>query len=165
MAWSPGCIAEDLSGTRAAVDVAEFEKTTVYATSCLDQEQEWLCVPFTSGQHRPSEHAWQEQNEKLGRGLAMPDMSDKVRGDTSAMEHAVACKQSARESCRRSAQKKCVWPPCCPAQRRVADTSWTIVLTPAPTLDPAPAPTPALVPAPMPAPPLASKAELDGRDD
>ena len=32
---------------RAAVDVAEFGKKaqgTVYATECLDQEQEWLCT-------------------------------------------------------------------------------------------------------------------------
>ena len=35
-------------------------------------------VPFASGLRRPSEHSWQGQNEKLGRGLAMPDMSNRV---------------------------------------------------------------------------------------
>ena len=141
----------------------------------------WQVVPFTSGLRRPSEHSWQGQNEKLGRGLAMPDMSDRVPfagavAATPAMwKHAAACRQSAMESCltlpaeeverldgsrgcrEKKAREARNWADVLARLAVQPSDVWltpvpTIVPTPAPTLDPAPALTPALVPATIPAP-------------
>ena len=84
------------------------------------------------------------------------------RGDTCEMEHAVACRQFARESCRRSPQKKlsALTQPRLPREKgargkELADVLACLAvqpsdkwLTPVPTIVPTPAPTPALVPAP-----------------
>ena len=81
--WSVGCTAEDLSGTRGSRRRRKQAQGTVYATERLDQEQEWLCA--RGGRWIPSQAACvghqsihRGPDEKLRRGLAVPDMSDRV---------------------------------------------------------------------------------------
>ena len=62
-------------------------------------------VSFASGLHRPSEYPQQGPDEKLGRGLAVPDMSDRVPL-AGAAAATLAMWGSAMESCRRCPRKK-----------------------------------------------------------